>query len=110
MPSAFQIHPSDNVATMLDDALAGDFVDVVGGQGGVIPAVHPIASGHKIALRAMVEGDAVLKYGVSIGHATRVISKGEWVHLQNLASALDERSSGLDLHTGVPSDTSTAYV
>jgi hypothetical protein len=110
MPSAFQIHPSDNVATMLDDSLAGDVVNVIGGQGNGIKIVSPVASGHKIALCAMAEGDAVLKYGVPIGHATRVISKGGWVHLQNLASRLDERSSGLDLHTGVPSDTSTAYV
>ena len=110
MPSSFQIHPSDNVATLLDDALAGAVVVVVGGQGGEILALNPVASGHKIALRALGEGDAVVKYGVPIGHATCGISKGEWVHLQNLASSLDERSSSLDLTTGVPSDTTSAYV
>lgn len=110
MPLAFQIHPSDNVATLLDDVAVGDNVELIGGQPGTIQAISPVASGHKIALTPLAEGSPVLKYGVRIGHATGAIAKGEWVHLQNLASDLDERSAGLDLHTGVPSDTSSAYV
>ncbi len=110
MPRAFQIHPTDNVATLLDDAAVGDTVQVTGGQPGGVQAITGVAAGHKIALVALAEGDPVLKYGVRIGHCTRAIDKGEWVHLQNLASDLDERSAGLDLHTGAPSDTSTAYV
>lgn len=110
MSRAFQIHPSDNVATLLNDAVVGDTVEVAGGQSGGVQAITAIASGHKIALVALAEGDPVLKYGVRIGHCTRAIDKGEWVHLQNLASDLDERSAGLDLHTGAPSDTASAYV
>jgi altronate hydrolase/altronate dehydratase small subunit len=72
-------------------------------------AVEPIARGHKIALRSLAEGEAVLKFGVRIGHASRAIAAGEWVHLQNLASDHDERSASLDLHTGAPTDTVSAY-
>jgi hypothetical protein len=43
----------------------------------------------------------VIKYGVTIGLATRDIDAGEWVHLHNCRSLLDEGSSTLDLHTGI---------
>jgi altronate hydrolase/altronate dehydratase small subunit len=51
-----------------------------------------------------------MKFGVRIGHATEPIKRGGWVHLHNLASDLDERSGTLDLHSGAPSDTNSAYV
>ena len=37
--------------------------------------------------------------------ATREIEAGRWVHLHNLASSFDERSSSLDVHTGAATDT-----
>jgi len=52
----------------------------------------------------------VVKFGARIGRATRPIAAGEWVHLHNLASDLDERSGSLDLHTGAPGDNASAYV
>ena len=54
--------------------------------------------------------EAVIKYGVRIGHATQPVARGAWVHLHNLASDLDERSGTLDLHSGAPTDTASAYV
>lgn len=41
--------------------------------------------GHKIALKAITVGEAILKYGQVIGHATRPIEAGEHVHSHNLA-------------------------
>jgi hypothetical protein len=52
----------------------------------------------------------VIKYGVRIGHATKAIPRGAWVHLHNLASDLDQRSASLDPRSGEPTDTSSAYV
>jgi altronate dehydratase small subunit len=46
----------------------------------------------------------VVKYGIPIGRATRDIAPGEWVHLHNCASYLDEKSSSLDLESGLPKD------
>ena len=105
---AVRIHPSDNVATLLDDARPG-VVQILGAERLEVTAVEPIAAGHKIALRAVAQGDPVLKYGFPIGHALRVLNAGEWIHLHNLASNYDERSSTLDLDTGAPTDTTYAY-
>lgn len=111
MPSCFQIHPADNVATMIDDAAAGP-VSLLGSARPSAPltALEPIARGHKIALADLAAGDAVTKFGARIGHASRPVARGAWVHLHNLASDLDARSGTLDLHTGAPTDTGSAYV
>jgi len=104
----FQIHPRDNVATLLDEA--NGTVRVLGAQPQEIQLLGKIELGHKVALRDMAAGEAVIKFGVRIGHASQPIKRGAWVHLHNLASDLDERSSTLDLHSGAPTDTSSAYV
>jgi altronate dehydratase small subunit len=109
MPRAFQIQTKDNVATLMDDAPAGA-VEIIGAGKASVNAVENIARGHKIALREIAANEAVIKFGVRIGHATRAIPRGAWVHLHNLASDLDERSGTLDLHSGAPTDTSSAYV
>jgi altronate dehydratase small subunit len=111
----FQIHPLDNVATMLDDGSGS--VKILRAQGcadAVMPdelqLSEPVAQGHKVALQNIASGEAVLKFGVRIGHATQPIAGGAWVHLHNLASDLDTRSGTLDLHSGAPTDTASAYV
>ena len=106
---AFQINASDNVATLLDDA-NGDEVQILGAGSSQIPSLEKISRGHKIAIREIAPNEAIIKFGVRIGHATQLIKRGAWVHLHNLASDLDERSSTLDLHSGAPTDTSSAYV
>lgn len=104
--SAFQIHPTDNVATLLADVADAAEVRITGeGRGTSITAANPIRSGHKIALHSVAEGDAVLKYGFPIGHATRAIAAGEWVHLHNCASNYDAKSSSLDLESGARPET-----
>jgi len=103
----FQIHPQDNVATLLDDA--SGTVQLLGAQPQEIRLLEKIALGHKVALRDIAIGGAVIKFGVRIGHASQPIERGAWVHLHNLASDLDERSGTLDLHSGVPTDTASAY-
>ena len=42
---------------------------------------------HKFALRAIAQGEVVVKYGEAIGRATRAIDVGEHVHTHNLMSA-----------------------
>ncbi|MGH7992296.1 MAG: UxaA family hydrolase [Limisphaerales bacterium] len=108
MPRAFQIHPDDNVATLLDDA--GADIQILGAQPQELRSLEQIARGHKVALKNFAVGDAVVKFGARIGQATRPIARGAWVHLHNLASDVDDRSGSLDLHSGAPTDTSSAYV
>ena len=69
MKEFLQIHPADTVAVALQE-LPG------------IPA------GHKFALRDIVQGEDVIKYGYPIGHATRPIRKGELVDHHNIATNL----------------------
>jgi altronate dehydratase small subunit len=109
MPRAFQIQPQDNVATLIDDAATGS-VEVIGATRGEIVVTENIPRGHKLALRDITPDEAVVKFGVRIGRATQAIPRGGWVHLHNLASDLDDRSSTLDLHSGAPTDTNSAYV
>jgi altronate dehydratase small subunit len=104
MQHAFQVHPSDNVATLLEDAAAGT-VDVLGAPAPLqVTLVRPVSLAHKVALRDIASGESILKYGVPIGIATHSIRRGEWVHLHNCRSALDERSSTLDVETGAVQD------
>jgi altronate dehydratase small subunit len=106
---AFQIQITDNVATLLDDASAGE-IQVLGPCPDKVHSVENISRGHKISLREIAANEAVIKFGVRIGHAIKPIKRGTWVHLHNLASDLDERSGTLDLHSGAPTDTNSAYV
>lgn len=75
-----------------------------------IRLLERIERGHKVALRDIAVNEAVVKFGVRIGHATKPITRGAWVHLHNLASDVDDRSGTLDLHSGAPTDTASAYV
>ena len=47
-----------------------------------------IETGHKIAVRDIKEGENIIKYGQSIGHALCDIKKGESVHTHNLKTNL----------------------
>lgn len=105
MTAAFQIHADDNVATLLADS-GTEAVKIIGAaQETAVMPLAPIALGHKIALRDIAAGEPVIKYGVAIGVAARDIPRGEWVHLQNCRSMVDERSAGFDVETGAATDT-----
>ncbi len=77
-----QIHPSDDVAVAIEPVVRGE--TALG-----ITAVEDIPAGHKMALRDIAQGENVLKYGMPIGHASRDIAKGAWVHTHNLKTNLD---------------------
>ena len=87
-PSALVLDPADNVATLLSDADACMIVTLKGAPG-CIAALEAVSFGHKIAIQFIGTGEEVRKYGQTIGRATRNIAPGEWVHLHNMASALD---------------------
>ena len=108
MSSCFQVNARDNVATLLENASGA--VQVLGVQKGELQLREKIERGHKVALKDIAVGEPIIKYGVRIGHATQPIAQGAWVHLHNLASDLDTRSSTLDVHSGAPTDMTSAYV
>lgn len=47
-----------------------------------------IRRGHKFAIEDIKEGENVMKYGAPIGHATKSIFKGEWIHSHNTKTNL----------------------
>ena len=105
MKRSFKIHESDNVATLIEDALA-EPVRVFGvAKETVIALIESVPLGHKVALSDIEPGGLVIKYGIPIGIATRGIRSGEWIHLHNCRSQVDERSSTLDVETGAATDT-----
>src|SRR3546814_6972463 len=87
MRGALRIHEADNVATAIADIAPGEalFADRD------IRAAVAVERGHKIALAPIARGEAVTKYGFSIGTATADIAPGEHVHSHNLATALSSR-------------------
>jgi hypothetical protein len=106
LPIAFQINANDNVATLLVPAPPGPVIIRGSAEEKQIIAREPIEHGHKVAVMPITKGQNIIKFGVIIGAATCAIQQGEWVHLHNCGSRLDERSNAFDLHTGVPEDVS----
>ena len=101
----FQIDKQDTVATALQDIPSGERVHIIGNcTEHSIVATTDIPVGHKMALKEIVSGEEILKYGVCIGKAGVYIPRGSWGHLHVMHSVYDERSSHLDVKTGAPSD------
>ncbi len=88
MKKVFVVYATDNVGTAVLEAIrAGDHVGCNGERSDLeVVAQDPIAYGHKIALMDIAAGDTVLKYGLSIGSASRHIKEGEHVHTHNVDS------------------------
>lgn len=78
-----RLHPADNVAVALAELSPG-MIAVAGGLR--IRVRERIPFGHKFALERIPKGGQVVKYGHTIGHATRSIEVGSHVHVHNLIS------------------------
>lgn len=76
------LDPADSVAVALRDLTAGQSADLP--DGAALIVLEDVAAGHKVALRDVPTGAAVLKYGHVIGRATADIPVGAHVHGHNL--------------------------
>ena len=83
---AIKIYSTDNVAVATEQISDGEIVSV-GGED--IKVLSAIPGGHKFAIKEIKAGDAVVKYGFTIGFAKADIAPGEHVHTQNVKSNLD---------------------
>lgn len=88
MKRCLKINAADNVAIALVEDLSRGETVVVGQQEVVLQ--DDIACGHKFALQDMAMGDNVIKYGYPIGHLTRPVRRGEWIHSHNLSTNLQD--------------------
>jgi altronate dehydratase small subunit len=89
MKRAIVMDVKDNVATALTGIESGDMVTVVSSSQNKVCEIkitEAIPFGHKLAIMAITKGDKVVKYGEPIGRASRDISLGDYVHINNVDS------------------------
>lgn len=75
-----QTTPQDNVGIVANPSGLKKGAVVLAG----IVLQEDIPMGHKVALISFEEGESVLRYGHTIGHAKVPISKGSWVNETNI--------------------------
>ena len=81
-----RIHPNDDVAVALRDVGKNTEVEVAGAR---LVALDDIPMGHKMALRDLRARENVRKYGSPIGHVTRDVPAGSWLHSHNVQTNLE---------------------
>lgn len=82
---ALRVHPADNVAVAVEPLAVGESVIVAGTE---VTVREDIPKGHKLALRDLGAGVAVVKYGAHLGQTTEAVQAGAWVHSHNLRTGL----------------------
>ena len=77
------LNPKDNVCTAIAPILSGTTLQI---EGNTVLINQNIPLGFKKAGCNIANRESIIKYGVSIGSATRNIVLGELVHLHNMKS------------------------
>lgn len=83
-PPAILLHPDDNVLVCCRAVRAGERIPI--SEHEEIHVLHDIDLGHKLARRALLAGEKVIKYGAPIGSMTAAVAAGGWIHLHNMKS------------------------
>ncbi|WP_028214996.1 UxaA family hydrolase [Paraburkholderia mimosarum] len=81
-----RLHPDDDVIIALQQLVGGTTVD-----GGRVTVRGLVAPGHKVASRAIQQGEPVRRYGQIIGFASCDIGCGDHVHTHNLSMGSFDR-------------------
>lgn len=93
---AVVITPKDSVAVATVDLKKGQVAKMFIGEKILeVTLKDDVKFGHKFAIKDIAKGEHVLKYGESIGTATRDIAVGEHVHVHNVES---DRGRGDKIH------------
>jgi galactarate dehydratase len=71
-----QVHPSDNVAIVVNE---GGLPAGARFSSGLV-LLEPVPEAHKVAMATVAKGAPIIRYGVTIGYARREIAAGGWVH------------------------------
>jgi altronate hydrolase len=99
--AALRLRPEDDVAVLKRAVKAGAELDE---DGRVLRVRQDILPGHKMAVRALADGQPICKYGQVIGFARGAIEAGDHVHTHNLAIRDFERDYefGTDIRAFAP--------
>lgn len=87
-----RLHEADNVLVARTPIAMGQSL-----PGLAVRARAQVPAGHKVAARAIAQGEPVRKYNAVIGTAARDIEPGDYVHAHNLAMADFHRDPGFGL-------------
>lgn len=97
-PLYVRVHEADNVAIIVDPEGAASGRKSPAG----LVLRETIPQSHKVALRQLDRGEAVVRYGQVIGHANRAIESGVWVREDMIDLPPAPRLEELSLATAVP--------
>lgn len=86
MKEIIKINEKDNVVVALRDISKNEIVEI---EDKKIEIKEDVKRGHKISIVDLKVDENVIKYGYPIGHATKEISVGEWVHTHNIRTNLN---------------------
>ncbi len=80
--NAVLINEKDNVVVAIKAIKSGEAL--VGVAGVAVRANADVMKNHKVAIKAVAAGSPIVKYGESIGLASKDVAAGDWVHTHNL--------------------------
>jgi len=84
---AIVLDKADSVAVALADFAPGDEVAVrLVEQTLTLNVLEAVPFGHKVAIRSIAKGEAIIKYGEVIGRTKAGILEGQHVHVHNIES------------------------
>ncbi len=89
MNLALKVSDKDNVAVIFSSGISDGAAVVIRDKAGnedTVIVTGDVPYGHKIATRDIPSGADIIKYGETIGAASRDIKKGEYTHVHNLES------------------------
>ncbi len=87
MSEYLHIHPRDNVVVALEPINSGSVIRI---DNRTLSAEGTIPQGHKIAIAPISKDHHIIKYGYSIGIASKDIAVGQHVHTHNVRTGLNE--------------------
>lgn len=84
---AIVMQAKDNVATALCDIPQGTNINIdLGMTKKKIEIIEMIPFGHKFAIKNIMKGENIIKYGEPMGEAIEKIEHGTLVHIHNVIS------------------------
>jgi altronate hydrolase len=96
---AIHLRPADNVAVAARTLPVGSEIEF---SGRILTVLGRVGLGHKVAVRPIPAGEAVIKYGQTIGFAGADIPAGAHVHVHNVRADAFERDYAIGRDCPVP--------
>jgi galactarate dehydratase len=97
-PRYITMHDNDNVAIVVNDRGLPAGTQFPCG----LVLKEAVPQGHKVALRDIAEGQAIIRYNVTIGRAKRDIARGSWVEESLVGLPPARELENLPIATEVP--------